>query len=206
MENEMLNKLMGEEVVTDEEVKNGGNDCSPEEVEVVSGEVEEPILTNVDACCSPEEVVADDMSDEILYDAESGDEAIEKTIDPDAEPKNPDEDEEQMMEKYCKNVCDTGVLDTNFIKNVACPVCGFKIKKASKLFATKNFKAHDVGIATICQNCGHFDIYGTDINNLLFYLQGKGNKCKFKKVEVNVEPSVETPQEEKTEENGEKQE
>lgn len=113
-----------------------------------------------------------------------------------SEEEHPDANlsEEELVDKYISNVFENG-LDTNMILQSHCPICGFRRKKAVEMVALKKtfgkFRLHRtnpensdenpqcvVGIATMCQNCGHFDIFGTLIQDVLYYLRGKGDKCK----------------------------
>lgn len=96
--------------------------------------------------------------------------------------------EQQWMEKYTKNVAKDG-LDIAFILKSQCPICGFKNKKAVEMIVRKGNVIQRIfdttpinpviGITTMCQNCGHIDMFGTKIENVLFYLRGKGDKCQL---------------------------
>lgn len=131
-------------------------------------------------------------SGRILFNSEDqpGDDTSEE------DEENPDANltEEELVDKYISNVFENG-LDTNMILQSRCPICGFQRKKAVEMIVLKKkfgrFYLHHpnpensgenphlvVGISTMCQNCGHFDIFGTLIQDVLYYLRGKGDKCK----------------------------
>lgn len=92
-----------------------------------------------------------------------------------------DKDSEEVQE-YKSNVFTRGFVDEPFVKQMACPVCGFTEKKSLRLVAYKGIfrrKSKVVGTASICQNCGFFFLHGTNVKDMLFYLSGKGYKVNF---------------------------
>lgn len=92
-----------------------------------------------------------------------------------------DKDSEEVQ-GYKSNVFTRGFVDEPFVKQMACPVCGFTEKKTLRLVAYKGIfrrKSKVVGTASICQNCGFFFLHGTNVKDMLFYLSGKGYKVNF---------------------------
>lgn len=133
----------------------------------------------------------------ILYDLMEG-EQKDPTCDLiNGENLNENIDLEAIADQVIGNVFENG-LDLDFILTSTCPICGFRKKDAMEMTVMKKGYIHRlmrgetptnpvVGVTTMCQNCGHVDIFGYDIHNILYYLQGRGDKCHVSKRPYNRE-------------------
>lgn len=126
-------------------------------------------------------------SDNVVFDAD------EEPTTEEAPQEDPDAGltEEELIEKYICNVFERGSVDVPFILDVPCSVCMFKRKKAKEMVVYRNKLLHRIfpgeeklpndqviGVVTMCQNCGHLDVFGCDIDDVLLYLRGKTKKQK----------------------------
>ena len=171
-------EVVGEGIPVDE-VKNdeldestNTDECSVENTdqEVVEGEVEE----------SKENTGFDPSAMEAMFKGLAG------------MSNNNNEEKKENTNYVPTNVFENHQIDDKFIETRRCTICGetkkrmvdmIAVKKTGMFSKTKVRKK--IGRITVCQNCGHFDIYTHNPIDVLLYLRGDGHLCDF--TEGNVQ-------------------
>lgn len=165
-------------------VPNMEQEKEPSEQEVV----EEPQVGVAEAMSEVMKALSS-AQQKVVFDADEK----EETEEPEEteESKDPDAGltEEELVDKYICNVFERGFVDVPFIMDIPCSACMFKRKRAKEMVVYKNKMLHRifpgeeklpsdkvVGLVTMCQNCGHVDVFGCDIDDILLYLRGKSKK------------------------------
>ena len=161
-EDEADNAAMEESTNTDE--------ASEENAEAVEGEVEE----------SKENTGFDPSAMEAMFKGLAG------------MANNNNEEKKENTDYVPTNVFENHQIDDKFIETRRCTICGetkkrmvdmIAVKKTGMFSKTKVKKK--IGRITVCQNCGHFDIYTYNPIDTLLYLRGDGHLCDF--TEGNVQ-------------------
>lgn len=113
---------------------------------------------------------------------------------------NNNEEEKKENEEYIPtNVFENHQVDDKFIETRRCTICGetkkrmvdmIAVKKTGMFSKTKVKKK--IGRITVCQNCGHFDIYTFNPIDTLLYLRGDGHLCDFTEGNVQLVEATKT--------------
>lgn len=113
---------------------------------------------------------------------------------------NNNEEEKKENDEYIPtNVFDNHQVDDKFIETRRCTICGetkkrmvdmIAVKKTGMFSKTKVKKK--IGRITVCQNCGHFDIYTFNPIDTLLYLRGDGHLCDFTEGNVQLVEATKT--------------
>lgn len=105
---------------------------------------------------------------------------------------NNNEEKKENKEYVATNVFENHQVDDKFIETRRCTICGETKKRMVDMIAVKKTGMFSkikvkkkIGRITVCQNCGHFDIYTYNPIDTLLYLRGDGHLCDF--TEGNVQ-------------------